>query len=611
MKKKISMLALAGLIALPGVAAASAGKTPTDLDQRIEELSRQLDELKAQLAKQNEDLAQVGSQVEDMDEQLAEKSPAWDLAARFKWYGDFRARLDYMTSSTADQYTVNQVTQGFAMALASPPPTGFGAPGPYSYDMIRAAVQGFQMYTPQQRAALFQMMGLTPVPSQDVDNDTMMTNRLRLNMDVQATENVSFKGRLAMYKAWGMQSNPAAPFGSPFTLDGFQMDGNSTRQPDDNALRVDRAYFNWTNIASLPIWLSIGRRPSTDGPPAHLRMGNDERMGTPIAFMNYPLDGAILGYGYEWGNQDFGVGRLRFCYGRGFEDGLSTNQLNDMDFAGINWDIMQSGHRLLNLQAFEVFNIINTPDGVTFPNPLEMAGLVPGNGILDKAQLGNIYHTSLIYMDKIADLNWFVAGAWSRTDPEGYDELGNSLLGNWWSPLENEDGYALYAGVRYDIDDLRLKLGLEYNYGSQYWISMTPGHDDLYNAKLATRGHVGEVYMIYDLMTSITKNQADRCGQNWWKFTPAINRLEVYGSLLIRPRHRRGGALPTGEAISRYAKTFMRLGYQYYKYNYTGSGSWLGAPVDVDDLAGDPLNAQFFPALDDMSQVYLTFDIYF
>jgi len=46
-------------------------------------------------------------------------------------------------------------------------------------------------------------------------------------------------------------------------------------------------------------------------------------------------------------------------------------------------------------------------------------------------------------------------------------------------------------------------------------------------------------------MTSITKNQADRCGQNWWKFIPAINRLEVYGSLLIRPRHRRGGALPT------------------------------------------------------------------
>ncbi|HHO47202.1 MAG TPA: hypothetical protein ENN06_01905, partial [Desulfobacteraceae bacterium] len=57
------------------------------------------------------------------------------------------------------------------------------------------------------------------------------------------------------------------------------------------------------------------------------------------------------------------------------------------------------------------------------------------------------------------------------------------------------------------------------------------------------------------------KNQADRCGQNWWKFTPAINRLEVYGSLLIRPRHRRGGALPTniGEGLVIIAAIFLGI----------------------------------------------------
>jgi len=102
---------------------------------------------------------------------------------------------------------------------------------------------------------------------------------------------------------------------------------------------------------------------------------------------------------------------------------------------------------------------------------------------------------------------------------------------------------------------------------SKNWISFTPGNDDLYASKLATRGQVAEVYMIYDL--------------------------------------------PTGEAISKYAKTFMRLGYQYYMYDYTYSGSWLGAPADVDKLASDPFNAQFYPGLDDMSQVYLTFEVYF
>jgi hypothetical protein len=96
---------------------------------------------------------------------------------------------------------------------------------------------------------------------------------------------------------------------------------------------------------------------------------------------------------------------------------------------------------------------------------------------------------------------------------------------------------------------------------------MTPAHDDLYNSKLATRGSVAEAYMVYDL--------------------------------------------PAGEALSKYAKAFMRLGYQYYQYDYTGSGSWLGAPADVDELASDPLNAQFFPAVDNQSQVYLTFEVYF
>lgn len=570
MIKKFSMLALAGLIALPGVAAASAGKTPSDLNQRIDELSRQLDELRAQLAKQNEDVADMGSTVEDMDWKLEEKSSAWDLAARFQFYGDFRGRLDYMTSSTADQYTVNQITQGFSMALAAPPAQGgFGfGPGPYSIDTIRMAVQGMRMYSPQQRAGLFQMMGLTPVQSYDVDSDTLMTNRFRLNMRVKATEHVTFKARLAMYKTWGMESNPAATLNSPFALDSFMMDGNSTRQPVDNVLRVDRAFFNWSAIGGMPIWLSVGRRPTTDGPPEHLRLGTGERMASPIAYMNYAFDGATLGYAYEWGSQELGVGRVRFCYGRGFEDGINSSALNDMDFAGFNWDIAQSGNRLLNLQVFEAFNLVNTPDGVTYPNPLELSGLVPyQNGILDKQNLGNIYHTTLVYMDKVGDLNWFVSGGWSRTDPSGYDELGNSLLGSWWEPLEDKDGYSVYAGVRYDIDDLRLKLGLEYNWGSEDWISMSPAHDDMFNSKLAVRGQVFEAYMIYDL--------------------------------------------PTGEAISKFAKTFMRLGYQYYKYDYSGSGSWLGAPADVDDLAGDPLLAQFYPALDDMSQVYLTFDIFF
>jgi len=130
----------------------------------------------------------------------------------------------------------------------------------------------------------------------------------------------------------------------------------------------------------------------------------------------------------------------------------------------------------------------------------------------------------------------------------------------------------VYAGVRYDMDDIGLKLGAEYNYGSQYWIAFTPGHDDMYLSKLGTRGQVAEVYMIYDL--------------------------------------------PTGKAISKYAKTFVRLGYQHYWFDYTGV-DWNMKPYDTDDAMDMTYAYQFADyygtqqPVQDADQIYLTFDVYF
>ncbi|MFO7605040.1 MAG: DUF3373 family protein [Desulfurivibrionaceae bacterium] len=146
------------------------------------------------------------------------------------------------------------------------------------------------------------------------------------------------------------------------------------------------------------------------------------------------------------------------------------------------------------------------------------------------------------------------------------DEIGNSLLGSGTAP-EDQDGYSTLVGVRYDMDDLGLKLGAEYNWGSEYWISFTPGHDDLYASKLATRGSVFEIYGVYDI--------------------------------------------PAGDKISKFSDAFFRLGYQHYEYDYTGSGYWLGAPADVDELASDPNNAQLYPAVESQDQVYLTMEAWF
>ena len=511
MIKKFSMLALAGLIALPVVASAGVGPKSSDLDRKIQDLSSQLDQLKSQMAAQSEANAATKAKVGDLDNSVSglnERATDWDLAARVKLYGDFRTRLDY--------YNAEGV---------------FGT---------------------------------------KYENDTSWTNRFRLNMRVGVTENVEFKGRLAMYKAWGMESAMTDASGTAWP----QFDGNSTRTPSDNALRVDRAYVNFNNIGGAPIWFSIGRRPTTDGNPGNIRMNSTERSGTPL-IMDYAFDGISMGYAYKWGG-DLGAGRVRICYGRGFEDGLQVNgaNMNDMDFVGMSWDILQKGDRFLYAQSFLAANVVNYPN---FQDPIidSMFGSMSGMGA--RENVGNIQHSGATYMDKIAGLNYFVAGGWSRTDPNekgmfnDYAGMAMGMMGygpQMGTNQEVENGYHAHVGIRYDIDQIGLKLGTEWNYGSQYWIGMTPGHDDLYQSKIAARGNVYEVYGIYDL--------------------------------------------PTGKAISKYAKTFMRVGYQRYQYNYSGSNDWNMMAYNLGDGADlAKLHMMGMEPVNSADQVYMTLEATF
>lgn len=604
----------------------------------------------------------LADDLEDRITALEEKQESWDLSSRIQWNGDFRFRADYLTADTPSQYTALDVAHGVVDVLNSGQngmPTLLGAFGLGMTDPLANLMGGLPadptsfvtaatgaglttqqatdlaaiFYNPSVGALLTGMVGsnatigdvaaafgdvqslvafMKNVPAADrklifgslynqyqpdaaktVDNDTVYTNRFRLNMRAKAMENLEFKARLAMYKAWGMQNNVVdysennGMGGGAFMLSSLGFDGSAARQPEDSILRVDRAFMNWNNIGDSPVWFSIGRRPVTDGPPNHVRLSSSaQKMATPIAYMDYPFDGLSLGYAYE---NLFGVpdlpGRVRLCYGRGFESGPNDEDsgLNDVDFGGISWDVFQKDNRFFNFQSFGAWNIFNVPDNVDFVNPLEYAmwdiasadtkgdyydPLDPSKDLLlNRANLGDIYHTSAVYMSKFQDLHYFLTLGWSHTVARGVDELGTSLLGSWWDEPKDQDGYSTLLGVRYDMDDIGLKIGAEYNWGSEYWISFTPGHDDLYASKLATRGSVVELYAIYDI--------------------------------------------PAGEAISKFSQAFFRVGFQHYQYDYTGSGFWLGAPQDVDELAADPLAAQFYTAVESMDQVYVTMEAWF
>jgi len=202
------------------------------------------------------------------------------------------------------------------------------------------------------------------------------------------------------------------------------------------------------------------------------------------------------------------------------------------------------------------FNLFNYPEFVDSSDSDNFAAMLG-----PRETAGNLLHTSVVYQDKVAALNYFLAGGWSQTQPDESGLFNQPTMTGVIPNTDNENGYSLYAGVRYDMDDLGLKLGFEYNYGSEYWIAMTPGHDDIYRSKLATRVSVYEVYAIYDL--------------------------------------------PVGEYFFKHSRTFVRLGYQHYEYDYTGSGDWNYKPFDVD--------GPFAPAntIESADQVYATFEVLF
>jgi hypothetical protein len=125
------------------------------------------------------------------------------------------------------------------------------------------------------------------------------------------------------------------------------------------------------------------------------------------------------------------------------------------------------------------------------------------------------------------------------------------------------------VGARYDIHSTGTKIGAEFNHGSQYWIAFAPAGDDMWTSKLGTRGNVYEAYIIQEI-----------------KDAP----------------------------ISPNGRAFIRLGYQYYDFEYTGSNSWIGAPKKIDDLTqkdANTLNVQIFPPLDKAQDLYLMFEVWF
>jgi hypothetical protein len=350
-------------------ASSGQGATQEELLRKIEQLSKELEGLKAQLREIKEKQATQEEKVDAVDETV---SAIKDKIGKFKIGGEIRVRID----STRADVKQNAFMLEMLKELKPYLPSMLGVPSGYYLKLDDTLLDEFGKKT----------------RSHKEENDSLWTNRLRLDLSVKPTEDTAAKVRLAYQKAWGETDDYFAPYLF------FPMKNNFTlgARPADNTLYVDGAYFNWSNIFGKPIWISFGRRPTLHGVPQEIREGIDRRDATPTAInIDVPFDGTTIGY-------DWGTGMARFCYGRGFESRfkIPIDRANDdVEFYDFNIDLYDDNNMFLKFQAFKAQDIMDFPSGEIYMfNPA--FGMYMPAKLQPRKNLGDLYEIGLTWTHK-------------------------------------------------------------------------------------------------------------------------------------------------------------------------------------------------------------------
>lgn len=580
-----------------------------ELMKKIDALSREIDQLKKQV-KANDEKAGKAAEVFKSEtrqsyaseiEGLKEQVKKVEDKSIGKWLtigGDYRFRLDSMQGQSVAFTDVNatfanaqQKLQGDFFAnpsTAAGTSTFFGAAAAgglstagalsalmnFSQGMagVKTIDQANAFVGNPQNAGLIRGIGgfAVPVAAYKPDNVTLYTNKFGLDLHAKATQDVTVNARFVMYKTFGAQDDGAITNSgtAPFFADRVGVfDGTLGHVPSSSYLNVDRAYATWSNIGGHDAWFSVGRRPSTNGAPSNLKLNNPRpgNGGTPSLLVDYAFDGMTLGYAPDLDSFPGAYGKI--CYGRGFESGFRNtpgNSLSDTDMLGIALIPMDTDPMRIWMQWNRGYNIFDAP---------KMSNTYFGN-TAPKINLGDIQWWGMGFMSTLkkvgpGDLNFFGDVGISQTKPNqsvssqfGFQGL---LTGGFFNPEApgSKRGQAIAIGMRYDLPS-KTKLGLEYNNGSKNWITFAPAADDMWTSKVGTRGNVTEAYLIQEL---------------------------------------------NAKPISSYfSKSFLRVGYQYYSFQYTGSNNWVGAPVRISDINGQMLTTT---PLKNASNFYATLEVRF
>jgi hypothetical protein len=352
----------------------------------------------------------------------------------------------------------------------------------------------------------------------DKQNPSLLTSRFYLDMAAAPTDNLVFKGRLAVYSTWGSHL---------FVDDAALKDWSGSSKASDTVMRLKEAYFLYSNeIGDQPIKFSVGRRPSTNGFLANYRE-NEANPGSPLAHIT---------------NMEVTAAMVMFQWDR-FIDGAYTKFVYGRAHAGEHEDVY--GDAAYGRTPYAYIDDISEDDPVDF---LVIPGVAYNNGqyqimyewahIFDtkgkniatsttKVAAGeaDLYSIGLKIdgigeeiSDFLDNTTFFISGA--RTSYHAND--GYSLIGS--ESGGSKSGASIWTGII--IPDMITedgKLGFEYNQGSKYWTPMTWAEDTAIGSKIAVRGKAYEAYWNFNLFGEKYLPAQVRYTHVQHDYTPNIN----------------------------------------------------------------------------------------
>ena len=315
-------------------------------------------------------------------------------------------------------------------------------------------------------------------------NDNYWTNRFRLNLDSEIQKNLLFTGRLTAYKNFSNLGNDA------------QNDASQAHVPGNSSLKVDRAYVDWIPEGMpIPLALTFGRHPSSEGPPSELKENRLRQSTYPSLLFDGEADGVVATVGLErylgWKNSG-----IRFAWGKGYQDQQTgPTAVNYLDNGGNSFD---------DINVYAMFFETEIPgvrDSLLVLSALQATdinGMQAGTDKIGDMTLYGVHAQANNVADSGFDI--FLSTGLNKTDPNGRTFMGpggvTGLLNS--DGTSKHSGWSVYTGLRYNIPYKpwnNPKVGFEYNHGSEYWASFTWGPSELYN-KLATRGDAYDFYYI-------------------------------------------------------------------------------------------------------------------